>query len=136
MVKPVSSRAIHNLLIPLLITILAAFFGMFLPITAHNSHNVVWELFYGLGFYVSGFVARGYVANAFVGWVGLLVWPLIASSIAFLVARLVMRSSRKTRAAVGILFAASLFACVSHETENYLSSRGAPLYWNLYAAFY
>jgi hypothetical protein len=82
------------------------------------------------------FVARGYVANAFVGWVGLLVWPLIASSIVFLVARLVMRSSRKTRAAVGILFAASLFACVSHETENYLSSRGAPLYWNLYAAFY
>jgi hypothetical protein len=136
MVKPVSSRLIHNLLVPLVVTIVAAFFGMFLPIVAQNSHNVLWESLYGLGFYVSRFVASGHAAKASVGWVGLLVWPLIASGVVFLVARAVMRSSPTTRTVLGILFIASLFVCISHDTENYLSSRGAPLYWNLYATFY
>ena len=136
MVKPVSSRITYDLLLPLFVTIVALLFGIFLPIVAQNSHNVFWESLYGLGFYISGFVARSYVANAFVGWIGLLVWPLIACIIVFLVAGAVMRSSPTTRLAVGILFVVSLFACVSHDTESYFSSRRAPLYWNLYATFY
>ena|SRR5882724_9688831 len=136
MVKPVCSRAIQNVLVPLVVTVVAAFSGMFLPMIAGNSHNVVWESLYGIGFYVAGFVAHGYVGNAFVGLVGLLVWPLLACAIVFLLARLVVRSSLTTRGIVAVLFAASLFACVSRDTSNYLSSRGAPLYWNLYATFY
>jgi len=136
MVKPVSSRAIQNLLVPLVVTFVGAFFGMFLPMTAQNSHNVVWESLYGIGFYHAGFLAHGYVANALLGLVGLVVWPLLACGIVFLLSSVVMRSSSKVRILVGIVFAASLFACVSHDTENYLSSRGAPLYWNLYATFY
>jgi hypothetical protein len=93
MVKPVSSRITYDLLVPLFVTIVALLFGIFLPIVAQNSHNVFWESLYGFGFYISGFVARSYVANAFVGWIGLLVWPLIACIIVFLVARAVMRSS-------------------------------------------
>jgi hypothetical protein len=135
-VKPVSSRAIQNLVVPLLVTVVAAFFGLFLPIAAQNTHNVFWGALYGIGFYLAGFVARGYVGNAFVGLVGLLVWPLLASASVFVLARLAMRSSGMTRAIVAILFAASIFACVGHDTENYLSSHGAPLYWNLYATFY
>jgi hypothetical protein len=111
-VKPVSSRAIQNLVVPLLVTVVAAFFGLFLPIAAQNTHNVFWGALYGIGFYLAGFVARGYVGNAFVGLVGLLVWPLLASASVFVLARL------------------------GHDTENYLSSHGAPLYWNLYATFY
>jgi hypothetical protein len=135
MVKPMSSRVIQNLLVPLVVTLVGAFFGMCLPMAAQNSHNVIWESLYGIGFYLVGFLTRGYVANALVGLVGLVVWPLLACGIVFVLSRLVMRSSSKVRIVVGIIFAASLFACVSHDTENYLSSRGAPLYWNLYATF-
>ena len=126
----------QNLVVPLLVTAVAAFFGMFLPIAAQNSHNLVWESLYGIGFYLAGFVAHDYAGNAFLGLVGLLIWPLLACAIVFLLTRLAMRSSLTTRGIFGILFAASLFAGVSHDTENYLSSRGAPLYWNLYATFY
>ena len=109
---------------------------MFLPIIAGNSHNVVWESLYGIGFYLAGLFMRSYVSNAFVGLVGLLLWPLLASAIVFFLARVVVGSSLTIRGIVGVLFAASLFACVSHDTSNYLSRRGAPLYWNLYATFY
>jgi hypothetical protein len=134
--KPVSSRAIQNMLLRLALAVVTAFCGMFLPLAAQNKHNVVWESLYGLGFYLAGFFARGYAGNRFVGLVGLLVWPLFASGIVFLLTRHVMRSSSKATIIVGILFAASLLACVSDNTENYLSSHGAPLYWNLYATFY
>src|SRR5260370_37230965 len=119
MVNHVSSRAIQNVLIPLIVTVIAAFFGMFLPMMAGNSHNVVWESLYGIGFYLAGLVARGYVGSAFVGLVGLVVWPLLACGIVFLLARLVVRSSLTTRRIVGVLFAASLFAFVSRRHPYY-----------------
>jgi hypothetical protein len=53
-VKPLSSQAIQNLLVPLIIALIAAFFGMFLPMRAPNTHNVVWDSLYGIGFYFAG----------------------------------------------------------------------------------
>jgi hypothetical protein len=136
MLTPLTSRLLAKFVFPLVVTLIAAFCGMFLPIAAENTHNVVWESVYGLGFYVVGFVAHGYTGNPLLGIVGLLVWPLAASAIVFFLARYSISRTGVTRLIIGILFVVSLFACVSHDTENYLSVRGAPLYWNLYATFY
>jgi hypothetical protein len=136
MLTPLTIRLRAKFVFPLVVTLIAAFCGMFLPIAVENTHNVVWESVYGLGFFVAGFFAHGYTGNPVVGIIGLLVWPLAASAIVFFLARCSIDSTGMIRLLIGVLFVVSLFTCVSHETENYLSVHGAPLYWNLYATFY
>jgi hypothetical protein len=129
--------------VPLLVALIAAFFGMFLPVLAyelfHNDaiepHNVVWESLFGIGFYVAGFIFHGYLANPWVGLIGQVLWPLIAITMVFFASRAVLRSSYRRCTVWACVFFFSLLICVGHDAANYLSVHGLPLYGNLYATW-
>jgi hypothetical protein len=131
-------------LVPLLVAVVGAFLGMFLPMAVYelsrsNSfelHNVFWESIFGIGFYVAAFIFDSYLANRWVGLIGLLMWPLIAMTIIFFASRAVLHRSQPTRIIWICVFVLSLFICVGHDAENYLSIHGLPLYWNLCANWY
>jgi hypothetical protein len=129
--------------VPLLVAVIGAFMGMFLPIAVYEAshsesfelHNVFWESIFGLGFYIAGVFGDCFTTR-WIAIVGVLGWPLVAMVIVFFVARSVLNSSRRTRLVWGAAFLLSLVICVGHEAENYLSIHYVPLYWNLYATCY
>lgn len=134
--------------VPLVIALVAAFAGMFLPIAAYevthsetfHPHNVFWESIFGIGFYVAAFVCHAfsqqYILSRAVGVVGMLLWPLLMIIVIFLASRFVLRRSFRTRLIWGTAFLLSLFICVGHHAANYLAVRGVPLFWNYYAVWF
>jgi hypothetical protein len=134
--------------LPIVIALVAAFFGMFLPVAVyegfHNDsfelHNVCWESIFGIGFYAASWychlLSHAYVMDRTVGLIGMLLWPLVAIIIIFLVSRRVIRASQRTRLIWAGAFLLSLFICVGHDAANYLALRGAPLFWNYSAIWY
>ena len=122
-------------------------FGTSLPIIAYEmthsetfeSHNVIWESIFGIGFYGAAWVCHVFsleYQSSPVAWIGLLLWPLFVMAIIFVATRRVLRSSRRTRFVCSAAFLLSLFFCVGHDAENYLALHGVPVYWNYYAVFY
>ena len=138
-----SGSILVSAVVPLLIAVVAAFLGMFLPIAVYelthtgtfHPHNVVWESVFGIGFYIAGFFGSC-MADRWVAVVGFLAWPLTAMVIVFFVSRAIFRRSVRYRVICSILFVVSLLVCVGDDAENYLSLHHVPLYWNLYATCY
>lgn len=133
--------------LPLVIALVTAIFGTFLPIIGYEMtysdsfqpHNVIWESIYGIGFcgaaWVCYFCNFEYALNRSVGLVGGVIWPLLIMTIVFIASRRILRSSSRTRLMWGIAFLVSLLVCVvGQKAENYLADRFyLPLYWNYQA---
>jgi hypothetical protein len=134
--------------LPIAITFVAAFFGMFLPVAVYESlhndsfelHNVFWESVFGIGFYAASWYchlsSHQYIGDRMVGLVGTLLWPLVAIVVTFLVSRCVLHASYRTRFIFAATFLLSLFICVGHDGANYLALRHFPLFWNYSAVWF
>src|ERR1700722_16106142 len=120
-----SARAV---VIPLGVSVLGAFLGMFLPIAAFelthsesfHPHNVFWESVFGLGFYVAGFFGSC-MSDRWVAMVGFAVWPLVAMLIVFVATRRIIHSSARSRILWSAVFLVSVIVCVGDAGENHLS---------------
>ena len=135
------------MVVPIAIALVAAVFGTSLPIIAYETtrsqtfepHNVIWESIFGIGFYSAAWICHLFsleYQSGPVGFIGLLLWPLLVIIVIFITSRHVLRSSRRTRLIWAAAFLLSLFICVGHDAENYLALHGLPVYWNYYAVFY
>ena len=141
-------RFILSVAVPLVVAVVAALFGTFLPIAAYeithsetlHPHNVVWESVFGIGFCAAAFVCRvfshGYIGDSTVGLVGMLLWPLAVIVAIFFATRLVLRRSFRTQLIWATAFLLSLFICVGDDAANYLALRDVPLFWNYYAVWF
>jgi|SRR6476620_1126091 len=135
-----SARAV---VIPLGVSVLGAFLGMFLPVAAFefthsdsfHPHSVFWESVFGLGFYVAGFFGSC-MSDRWVAIVGFAVWPVVGMILIFLATRRILRMSGRGRVIWTTIFVVSLLVYVGQRGENYLSVHHVPLYWNLYAVCY
>jgi drug/metabolite transporter (DMT)-like permease len=130
-------------IVPLVIALVVAFCGMFLPITMYGKpfelHNVVWEFIFGIGFYAAAFVSNVFsfeYTSRPVALVGMGLWPLFVMVIVFLTSRRVLRSSRNARLIWGAAFVLSLLVCVGHDAENYLALHGVHVFWTYSAVCY
>jgi ABC-type uncharacterized transport system permease subunit len=134
-------------IVPIAIAPVAAFFGMFLPIAVYETfcnhsfefHNLVWESVFGIGFYLAAWVCHFFsleYQSGPVGLIGVLLWPLVVMVATFMTARRVLQSSHRARFVWAAAFLLSLFICVGHDAENYLTVHGLPVYWNYCAVFY
>src|SRR5213593_1261967 len=111
-----SARAV---VIPLGVSVLGAFLGMFLPVAAFeltrsdsfHPHNVFWESVFGLGFYVAGFFGCC-MSDRWVAIVGFTVWPLVGMILVFLATRRILRMSDRGRLIWAITFVISLLVYV------------------------
>jgi hypothetical protein len=136
-------RLLVSIGIPLLIAVLGAFLGMFLPIAVYeltqsesfHPHNVFWESIFGVGFYVAVFF-DSCMSSRWVPVIGFAAWPLLAMLIVFFVTRRILHSSSRSRILWTAVFLLSVVVCVGDAGENYLSMHHVPLYWNLYATCY
>ena len=102
---------------------------------APDSHNLAWEFFYGIGYYVSGFVPHRYALNPSIGYIGFLLWPLLATALVFFLARIALRSSRFWRVVAASIFALSILLWISSERANTIA-RHCPIFTNYSAANY
>jgi hypothetical protein len=148
MTFPRVKRLAFSVGVPVAITFVAAFLGMFLPVAVYESfrndsfelHNVFWESVFGIGFYAASWYcylfSHEYVGSRVVGLVGTLLWPLVAIVITFLVSRRVLRASPRVRLICAAAFLLSLFICVGHDAANFLASHHAPLFWNYSAVWF
>src|SRR5262245_8564346 len=135
--------------LPLVIAVATAVFGTWLPIIGYEMrhsdgfqpHNVVWEVIYGIGFFVAAwtsyFLNFSYHSRA-VGWIGMVIWPMMVMAVVFLASRRILRGSPRTRLAWTVGFLVSLFVCVvGQRAENFLADRFyLPLFWNFYASYF
>jgi hypothetical protein len=128
---------------PLVIALVAAFSGMFLPITTYwqsfELHNVVWECIFGIGFYAAAFASNIFsfeYTSRLVALVGGLLWPLFVMILIFFTSRRVLRHSPRTRFIWAAAFLLSLLVCVGHDAENYLALHGVPVFWTYSAVCY
>jgi hypothetical protein len=135
--------------LPLAVALLTAVVGTTLPIIGYEMthsetfepHNVIWELIYGIGFsgaaWVCYFFDLDYHSRP-VGFIGMLIWPLLVMVGVFIASRRILRSSRRTRVAWSVAFLLSLFICVvGQKAENFLADRCfLPLYWNFYGSYF
>ena len=133
----------RGVVIPLSISVLGAFLGMFLPIVVHEItrsdsfelHNVFWESVFGLGLYLAGFFGTC-MSDRWVGIVGLIAWPLVAMTLTYIITHVVLHRSSRARLGWLCLFGLSLLVYVGEIGEHFLSTHHLPLYWNLYASCY
>ncbi|MEO7191987.1 MAG: hypothetical protein ABI051_13115 [Vicinamibacterales bacterium] len=102
------------------------------PFSASAVHNLPWEFFYGLGFYIAGFVFHPDAFNRTIGIIGYLLWPLLATVLVFFLARIAIRSSRPWRIVAAGVFAASVMLWINHERANDIARRW-PIF-TIYAA--
>ena len=118
--------------LPFLIAAVAAFLGMHLFFVS-NGHNLLWECVYGIGYFLSGLVFHLYVLNRSIGVIGFLVWPAIATSLVFILVRLVIRRSLLCILLTAGAFLASFVIWIDDAQANALVDRGLPIFYNCYA---
>jgi hypothetical protein len=96
--------------------------------------NVFWESVYGLGYFVVGFVSNSYALNSTVGFVGLILWPLLLMIVIGCSAWRAFSLQKHLGMAIAGLFFAALLVWIPKQEIDSLSASGFPMFWNLVSA--
>jgi hypothetical protein len=117
------------------IAAIAVFFGMFLPFPTDGAvHNPIWELIFGIGFWIAELFPHAIDARGD-ALIGFLLWPALMFVAVWFSAFLTLRAAGRKRLVLSLLFIVSLLVCVGRDVHNSLAVH-VPLWSNGYFVRY